>query len=53
MDFEFIRQVIPLYTQAAWLTLRIAVTGILLSFATGLICALIRYYKIPVLKQIH
>lgn len=52
MDFEFIRQVIPLYTQAAWLTIRIAVTGILLSFATGLICALIRYYKIPVLKQI-
>ncbi len=52
MDLEFIRQVIPLYTQATWLTLRIAVTGILLSFATGLICALIRYYKIPVLKQI-
>lgn len=52
MDFEFIKQVIPLYAQAAWLTLRIAVAGILLSFAVGLFCALVRYYKVPALRRI-
>lgn len=52
MDFNFIRQVTPLYVQAAWLTLRIAFAGILLSFAVGLVCALVRYYKIPVVRRI-
>ena len=52
MDFEFIKQVIPLYAEAAGLTLRIAMIGILLSFAVGLFCALIRYYKVPVLSPV-
>lgn len=52
MDFEFIKQVIPIYTQAAWLTLRLALIGIFFAIVVGLICALIKYYKIPVLRQI-
>lgn len=52
VDFEFIKQVIPLYVEAAGLTLRIAMVGILFSFAVGLFCALIRYYKVPVLSPI-
>ncbi|MBR1639237.1 MAG: amino acid ABC transporter permease [Treponema sp.] len=52
MDFAFIQKVIPMYTQAAWLTLKLALIGILLSFMVGLICALIKYFKIPVLRQI-
>lgn len=52
MDFDFIRKVIPLYVDAAWLTLRLSLLGILLSVLVGLICALIKYYKIPVLRQI-
>lgn len=52
VDFEFIKQVIPLYVEAAGLTLRIAMVGILFSFAVGLFCALIRYYKVPLLSPL-
>ena len=52
MDFDFIKQVIPLYVDAAFLTLRIGFIGICLSFLAGLFCALIRFWKIPVLRHI-
>lgn len=52
MDFEFIKKVIPMYVEASWLTLKLALIGILLSLAVGLICALIKYFKVPVLRQI-
>ena len=52
MDFEFIKKVIPMYVEASWLTLKLAFIGILLSLAVGLICALIKYFKVPVLRQI-
>lgn len=52
LDLAFIRKVIPLYVHAAGLTISIGVTGILLAFAVGIICALVRYKKIPVLNQI-
>ena len=52
MDFDFIQKVIPMYVQAALLTLRLAFIGILLSLLLGLICALIKYYKVPVLRRI-
>lgn len=52
MDFEFIREYTPLYAEAAILTLNIAVKGILISIGLGLICSLIRYFKIPILNRI-
>lgn len=52
MDFEFIKKVIPMYVEASWLTLKLALIGIFLSLAVGLICALIKYFKVPVLRQI-
>ncbi len=52
MDFDFIRQYTPLYAEAALLTLNIAVKGVLLSILLGLICSLVRYFKIPVLNRI-
>lgn len=52
MDFNFISKYAPLYIEAAKLTIRIAFVGILISIVIGLICSLIRYYKIPVLKRI-
>lgn len=52
MDFSFIQKVIPLYVEAAFLTLKISAVGIFLSFVVGLVCALIKYQKIPVLRQI-
>lgn len=39
MDYEFIRSNIPLYVQAAVLTIRIAALGIAGSLLTGLICS--------------
>lgn len=52
MDFEFIRQNVPMYQNAALLTLRIALWGVLFSFLLGLFCSLIQYYKVPVLRRI-
>ncbi len=52
MDFSFIKQVIPMYNQAALLTLKLSVIGILFSILVGLFCSLVKYYKIPILKQI-
>ncbi|MBQ7372528.1 MAG: amino acid ABC transporter permease, partial [Blautia sp.] len=36
----------------AWLTVRLGVLGIVLSIIIGLFCAVILYYKVPVLRQI-
>ncbi|MBP5330215.1 MAG: amino acid ABC transporter permease [Spirochaetaceae bacterium] len=52
MDFGFIQKVFPMYVQAAALTLRLALIGIFLSLVLGLVCALIKYFKIPVLCSI-
>ncbi len=52
MDFAFIQQYIPLYMEAAKLTLSIAGIGILLSAAIGLFCAYVQYYHVPVLRNI-
>lgn len=48
MDFGFIKDVIPLYGEAAVLTLKLSLAGIVLSFAVGLVCALVKFQKIPV-----
>lgn len=52
MDINFIKEVIPMYVEATFLTLRIGFTGIILSFVTGIFCAIVRYWKIPVLNVI-
>lgn len=52
MDLNFIKESLPLYVEAAGLTLRIAAAGIIGALGVGLICSMIRYLKIPVLKGI-
>lgn len=52
MDWNFIIQYSGLYKEAAFLTLRIACMGIFGSLILGLICGMIRYYKVPVLSRI-
>lgn len=52
MDIGFIKEYTPMYIEAGILTVRIAFTGIILSFILGLFCSLVRYYKVPVLKTI-
>ena len=41
-----------MYMDAAILTLRLAFCGIILSMVLGLLCSLVQYLKVPVLKQI-
>lgn len=52
MDLNFIQKYTPMYVEAGLLTIRIASIGILLSIMVGLICSLIRYLKIPILRTI-
>lgn len=52
MDFSFIAKYTPLFVEALWLTLKLGVLGILIAIVTGFICAMILYFKIPVLKWI-
>ena len=52
MSFEVMQSYLPLYKTAMLLTLKIGWLGIVLSVFIGLVCAVIRHYKVPVLKQI-
>ena len=52
MDWNVIAQYLPLYKQAAWLTLRLGLAGIVIAIVVGLVCALVQYYKVPVLRRI-
>jgi polar amino acid transport system permease protein len=52
LDFEFIQKYAPMYVKAAGLTLRIGVYGICLSLVLGLLCAVIQFRRIPVLRRI-
>lgn len=52
MDFNFMQSHIPLYIEAAKLTMRISLIGIIISIGIGLICSLIKTLKIPILKEL-
>lgn len=51
MDRQFLVESIPLYAEAALLTVRIAVVGIVAAVAVGLVCAVIQHFRVPVLRQ--
>ncbi|MFT0846223.1 amino acid ABC transporter permease [Actinomycetaceae bacterium L2_0104] len=52
MNFDLIGEYLPLYVDALWLTLRIAFFGIVYSLILGLVCALIQYLRVPLLRHI-
>lgn len=52
MDWGVIQEYLPLYEKAALLTLKIGWMGILFSIVLGFLCALVRHYKIPVLRRV-
>lgn len=52
MDTGFIAEYVPMYVEAAKLTLRLGITGILFSLVIGFFCSMIQYYRVPVLKRI-
>jgi polar amino acid transport system permease protein len=41
-----------MYVEAAKLTLRLGVFGIILALVVGLVCSMIQYYKVPIARQI-
>ena len=51
-NFDFMAKYLPLYIDAAKLTVEIAFWGIIFSLIVGIVCAVVRYYKIPVLHTI-
>ncbi len=52
MDISVVLDNLPVYAEAAVLTVRIAALGIVVAFIVGLLCAAITYFRIPVLRQI-
>ena len=52
LDIAFIIKSAPLYAEAASRTVVWALAGITLSVILGLVCSLIRYYRIPGLKRV-
>lgn len=52
VDLEVIGRYLPLYTDAALLTIRIAFFGIVYSLVVGLVISLIQYLRLPVLRQL-
>lgn len=52
MNLEFIHQYLPLYQEAAILTVQIGVLGILASILIGILCTMIHYFRVPVARQI-
>lgn len=52
MDFNFIIENIPKYLEAMKLTVFIGILGIVFSILIGIICALVLYYKMPVVRQV-
>ena len=52
MDIGFMKEYLPMYVEAAILTLRLGITGIIFSLVIGFGCALAGYYKIPIARQV-
>ena len=52
MDWNVVAQYLPLFEKAAWLTLRLGLAGIALAIVLGLVCALVQYYMVPVLRRV-
>ena len=52
MDFEAMREYLPLFWQALGLTVRIGWQGVLLAFGLGVLCAVVLHLRLPLLRQL-
>lgn len=52
MDIEFMAKYLPMYIDAAKLTIWLGAAGILLSVPIGIFCSIAGYYRIPVIGRI-
>ena len=51
VDGAFILAHVPDYLSGAWVTLRFGLYGVACSLALGLLCCLLRYFRVPVLRH--
>ncbi|MBD7912292.1 MULTISPECIES: amino acid ABC transporter permease [Clostridium] len=51
-DWKFVMDNFPLYEKAAWLTLKLALWGTLISLIVGLICSIVLYFKVKGIKTL-
>lgn len=52
INWHFISSALPLYQKAAWITIKLGFWGTLLSLFIGLLCSMILYFRVKVLKEI-
>lgn len=52
LNLDFCARYLPLYIDAAKLTVRIAFWGILFALITGVLCAILKYYRVPVISRV-
>ncbi|WP_139471184.1 amino acid ABC transporter permease [Campylobacter armoricus] len=50
MDVDFLIKFSPMFLQASWLTLKLAIYGVFFSFIVGLFCITISYFKFSFLN---
>lgn len=51
-DWSYIVEVLPIFRQALWVTVKISFWGILAAFIIGAICSVVIFYRIKVFSQI-
>lgn len=52
LNFTFVAEYLPWYIEAAKLTVRIAFWGVLFSLLIGVVCSVLQYYRVPVIRRI-
>lgn len=52
MDRSVLLQYLPQFREAAALTVRLGLLGILIALAVGVLCAAVRYFRVPVLRRL-
>lgn len=52
MNTDYILQVLPLYREAAFLTVKVGLWGIIAAVIIGLICAAVQFYRVPLFRQL-
>jgi polar amino acid transport system permease protein len=52
INWQFVIDSLPLYQKAAWVTLKLALWGILASIIIGFVCSIVQYFKVKFIKTI-
>lgn len=52
MDFDFLIKFTPMFLQATWLTLKLAIYGVFFAFLVGLFCVVISFFKFKLIDKI-